>query len=164
MSHKIGWVGTGRMGYPMAGRLAKDGQDISVWNRTKSKADPLSEYGAKVVTNMDELHDVDVLFTMVSTGKDLKQVYFGDEGVLSKGTKKNQIFVDCSSISSEDSNEIRDRLKELGIAYMSCPVSGNGKAVKAGVLSIVASGPEDIFNQIKPYLETISPRGVAYFG
>ena len=164
MSHKIGWVGTGRMGYPMAGRLAKDGKDISVWNRTKSKADPLSEYGATVVTNMDELHDVDVLFTMVSTGKDLKQVYFGDEGVLSKGTKKNQIFVDCSSISSEDSNEIRDRLKELGIAYMSCPVSGNGKAVKAGVLSIVASGPEDIFNQIKPYLETIAPRGVAYVG
>ena len=49
MSHKIGWVGTGRMGYPMAGRLAKDGQNISVWNRTKAKADPLSEYGATVV-------------------------------------------------------------------------------------------------------------------
>ena len=109
MSHKIGWVGTGRMGYPMAGRLAKDGQNISVWNRTKAKADPLSEYGATVVENMDELHDVEVLFTMVSTGKDLKEVYFGDNGVLSKGTGGSQIFVDCSSISSEDSDEIRDR-------------------------------------------------------
>tara|TARA_B100000575_G_scaffold291585_1_gene297884 strand:- start:867 stop:1817 length:951 start_codon:yes stop_codon:yes gene_type:complete len=164
MSHKIGWVGTGRMGYPMAGRLAKDGQDISVWNRTKAKADPLSEYGATVVENMDELNDVEVLFTMVSTGKDLKEVYFGDKGVLSKGSTSSQIFVDCSSISSEDSDEIRDRLTEKGIAYISCPVSGNGKAVKAGVLSIVASGPEDVFNTIKPYLETIAPRGVAYVG
>lgn len=164
MSHKIGWVGAGRMGYPMASRLAKDGQDVSVWNRTKSKADPLSEYGANVVSALDELHDVDVLFTMVSTGKDLKQVYFGDDGVLSKGSNKSQIFVDCSSISTEDSNEIRERLNEKGISYISCPVSGNGKAVKAGVLSIVASGPEDIFNTVKPYLETIAPRGVAYVG
>tara|TARA_B100001142_G_scaffold54815_1_gene53228 strand:- start:250 stop:1200 length:951 start_codon:yes stop_codon:yes gene_type:complete len=164
MSHKIGWVGAGRMGYPMASRLAKDGQDISIWNRTKSKADPLSEYGANVVSALDELHDVDVLFTMVSTGKDLKQVYFGDDGVLSKGSNKSQIFVDCSSISSEDSNEIRERLNEKGVSYISCPVSGNGKAVKAGVLSIVASGPEDIFNTVKPYLETIAPRGVAYVG
>lgn len=164
MSHKIGWVGAGRMGYPMASRLAKDGQDVSVWNRTKSKADPLSEYGANVVSALDELHDVDVLFTMVSTGKDLKQVYFGDDGVLSKGSNKSQIFVDCSSISTEDSNEIRERLNEKGVSYISCPVSGNGKAVKAGVLSIVASGPEDIFNTVKPYLETIAPRGVAYVG
>ena len=164
MSHKIGWVGTGRMGYPMAGRLAKDGQNISVWNRTKAKADPLSEYGATVVENMDELNDVEVLFTMVSTGKDLKEVYFGEKGVLSKGSVGSQIFVDCSSISSEDSDEIRDRLTEKGIAYISCPVSGNGKAVKSGVLSIVASGPEDVFNTIKPYLETIAPRGVAYVG
>ena len=164
MSHKIGWVGAGRMGYPMASRLAKDGQDVSVWNRTKSKADPLSEYGANVVSALDELHDVDVLFTMVSTGKDLKQVYFGDDGVLSKGSNKSQIFVDCSSISSVDSNEIRERLNEKGVSYISCPVSGNGKAVKAGVLSIVASGPEDIFNTVKPYLETIAPRGVAYVG
>ena len=164
MSHKIGWVGAGRMGYPMASRLAKDGQDVSVWNRTKSKADPLSEYGANVVSALDELHDVDVSFTMVSTGKDLKQVYFGDDGVLSKGSNKSQIFVDCSSISSEDSNEIRERLNEKGVSYISCPVSGNGKAVKAGVLSIVASGPEDIFNTVKPYLETIAPRGVAYVG
>ena len=135
-----------------------------MWNRTKAKADPLSEYGATVVENMDELNDVEVLFTMVSTGKDLKEVYFGEKGVLSKGSVGSQIFVDCSSISSEDSDEIRDRLTEKGVAYISCPVSGNGKAVKSGVLSIVASGPEDVFNTIKPYLETIAPRGVAYVG
>ena len=57
---------------------------------------------------------------------------------------------------------IRD--SEKGVSYISCPVSGNGKAVKAGVLSIVASGPEDIFNTVKPYLETIAPRGVSYVG
>ena len=151
-------------GIPDGRTSCKGWTNISVWNRTKAKADPLSEYGATVVENMDELHDVEVLFTMVSTGKDLKEVYFGDNGVLSKGSVGSQIFVDCSSISSEDSDEIRDRLTEKGIAYISCPVSGNGKAVKAGVLSIVASGPEDVFNTIKPYLETIAPRGVAYVG
>lgn len=164
MSHKIGWVGTGRMGYPMASRLAKAGYDVNVWNRTKAKADPLSEYGATVVTNLDELYDVDVLFTMVSTGKDLNDVYFGSKGVLSNSAKKPKILIDCSSVGSDESEAIRSKLSDMGIEYLACPVSGNGKAVKAGVLSIVASGPKGTFDTVKPYLEIIAPKGVSYVG
>ncbi|HVJ23785.1 MAG TPA: NAD(P)-binding domain-containing protein, partial [Burkholderiales bacterium] len=71
---KLGWIGTGRMGYAMAERLAKGGCDIAVWNRTKAKADPLSKYGAKVVNQLEELSTKDILFVMVSTYDDVKEV------------------------------------------------------------------------------------------
>src|SRR6201993_23006 len=78
---KIGWIGVGRMGYPMAGRLLKAGYDVSIWTRTRSKAEPLTKIGGKVVDNLLELKDVDVLFSIVSTGKDLEAVYFGKNSV-----------------------------------------------------------------------------------
>ena len=96
--HKIGWIGIGRMGYAMAERLAKAGSDISVWNRTRSKAEPLAGAGAKVVDNLTDLADCDIVFTMVSMGKDVKEVLFGDKGVLSQG-KAPKIVVDSTSIS-----------------------------------------------------------------
>ena len=67
---RIGWIGMGRMGYPMAERLLKAGYDVSIWNRTRSKAEPLAKIGGKVVDNLFDLKDVDVLFSIVSTGKD----------------------------------------------------------------------------------------------
>ena len=70
---KLGWIGTGRMGYAMAERLAKGGCDIAVWNRTKAKADPLSKYGARVVNQLEELSTKDILFVMVSTYDDVKE-------------------------------------------------------------------------------------------
>src|SRR4029450_12171220 len=76
---KIGWIGVGRMGLPMAERLLKAGYDLSIWNRTRSKVEPLAKLGGKVVDNLVELKDVDVLFSIVSTGKDLEQVYFGKD-------------------------------------------------------------------------------------
>src|SRR3546814_6753357 len=81
-SQKLGWIGLGRMGYPMAERLAKAGHDISVWNRTRDKAEPLAQKGARIVDAPVDLADVDILFTMVSTGGDLEQVYFGDDGII----------------------------------------------------------------------------------
>ena len=99
---KIGWIGMGRMGYPMAERLLKAGYDLSVWNRTRSKAEPLAKLGAKVADNLLELKDVDVLFSIVSTGKDLDQVYFGRNSVTGHGGKLPKIFVDCSTISVEE--------------------------------------------------------------
>ena len=81
--HRLGWIGIGRMGYAMAERLAKAGCDISVWNRTRSKAEPLSQHGAKVVDGLADLAGCDVVFTMVSTGKDVKEVLFGANGVAS---------------------------------------------------------------------------------
>ncbi|MGD9769278.1 MAG: NAD(P)-binding domain-containing protein, partial [Pseudolabrys sp.] len=84
---KVGWIGMGRMGYPMAERLIKAGYDVSVWNRTRAKAEPLAAKGATVVDNLMELKDVDVLFSIVATGKDVDQVYFGKNSVTGHGGK-----------------------------------------------------------------------------
>ncbi|MDP2619107.1 MAG: NAD(P)-binding domain-containing protein [Hyphomicrobiales bacterium] len=76
----IGWVGIGRMGFPMAERLVKAGYDVRAWNRTRAKAEPLAKIGAALADNLSDLAEVDVLFSMVSTGKDLNDIYFGDGG------------------------------------------------------------------------------------
>jgi 3-hydroxyisobutyrate dehydrogenase len=163
--HKIGWIGMGRMGYPMAERLVKGGHDVHVWNRTREKAEPLAKKGATIVDKPSDLAGVDILFTMVSTGKDLEQVYFGADGVLNgAGSPVPKIFVDCSSIAVEQSVEMRRRLGERGAAFMASPVSGNGKCVKAGKLSSVISGPADVYEVVKPYIETIAGNGVSYVG
>ena len=138
----IGWIGVGRMGYQMVERLIKDGQDVSIWNRTKSKAEPLAKLGGKVVDKLSDLAGVDMLFAIVSEGKDLEEVYFGPNGVVTKANGKlPKVFVDCSSISVEDSERIRARLKEKGVEFVCAPVSGNGLVIKAGKLSSVVSGP-----------------------
>src|ERR1700736_3316737 len=94
---KIGWIGMGRMGFPMAERLLKAGYDLSIWNRTRSKAEPLAAQGGKVVDRLSDLAGVDVLFSIVSTGKDLEEIYFGKDGVASgPGHKVPKILVDCS--------------------------------------------------------------------
>src|ERR1700752_5124340 len=163
-TQKIGWIGMGRMGYPMAERLIKAGYDVSVWNRTRSKAEPLAAKGAKIVDNLMELKDVDVLFSIVATGKDVDQVYFGKNSVTGHGGKVPKIFVDCSTIAVEDSAAIRDRLKQLGADFVAAPVSGNAKVIKAGKLSAVISGSEAAAKTVTPMLEVIAPQGVSYVG
>ena len=160
---RIGWIGMGRMGYPMAERLLKAGYDVSIWNRTRSKAEPLAKIGGKVVDNLFDLKDVDVLFSIVSTGKDLDQVYFGKNSVTGHGGKVPKIFVDCSTISVEESAAIRDRLSQLGSEFVAAPVSGNAKVVTAGKLTIVASGPRAAFDVAKPYLDALGV-GTTYVG
>ncbi|MGH8617960.1 MAG: NAD(P)-dependent oxidoreductase [Burkholderiales bacterium] len=160
--HKLGWIGIGRMGYAMAERLAKAGCDIAVWNRTKAKAEPLAKVGAKVVDKLTDLAGCDIVFTMVSTGKDVKEVLYGPNGVTSGG-KAPKIIVDSTSISLEESAEIRAKLATLGVKMLAAPVSGNAKVIKAGKLTVVASGPKDAFDAVSPYLEAIG-RGVSYVG
>ena len=159
----VGWIGMGRMGYPMAERLVKAGYDVRVWNRTKAKAEPLAAKGATLVDSPRDLAGVDILFTMVSTGKDLEQVYFGPDGVLS-GDATPGIFVDCSSIAVDQSAALRARLAARGAAFVASPVSGNGKCVKAGKLSSVASGPKAAFDTVAPMIEAIAGAGVSYVG
>jgi 3-hydroxyisobutyrate dehydrogenase len=161
-AHRLGWIGIGRMGYAMAERLAKAGCDLSVWNRTRSKAEPLAKSGAKVVNALTDLAACHVVFTMVSTGKDVKEVLFGPNGVTSKG-KAPKIVVDSTSISLEESAEIRKMLAKQGVKLLAAPVSGNAKVINAGKLTVVASGPRDAFDAVAPYLQAIG-QGVSYVG
>jgi len=143
-SVRLGWIGLGRMGSPMAARLLKAGREVSVWNRTRSKAEPLAGYGGRIADGISELAGCDVVFTMVSTGQDLKSVCFGPDGLLSQGDNpRPSVVVDCSSISVGDSAEVRERLRAHGIAFVCAPVSGNGKCAKAGMLSAVMSDPSE---------------------
>jgi 3-hydroxyisobutyrate dehydrogenase len=161
----IGWIGVGRMGFPMADRLLAAGNDFRIWNRTKSKAQPLADRGAKVVQEMGELADVDVLFTMVSTGDDLKEVCFGPNGLFSKAQgNRPGILVDCSSIGVDESKAIRAELARRGTQYIVASVSGNGACVRAGKLSSVASGPKAAYDKVKDLIRAFAPRGVFYVG
>ena len=128
---------------------------MDVWNRTRSKADPLAEYGATVVNTKLDLAACETVFTMVSTTDDLKEVLFAEGGLVT-GAKKPKLVVDSSSISQEGSSEVRQRLEALGVQYLCAPVSGNGKVAKAGKLLIVASGPKDLYNLAEPYLRAMS--------
>ena len=150
----IGWIGTGRMGYEMAARLAKGGADVLVWNRTRTKAEPLAAYGAKVAASLAELASRDVVFCMVSTWHDVKQVM---NGLLHNVAKIPRLVIECSSISLEGSAELRRMLEAEGIAYLAAPVSGNAKVIKAGRLSFVCSGPKRSFEEALPYLKMIGP-------
>jgi 3-hydroxyisobutyrate dehydrogenase len=162
-AQKIGWIGAGRMGYPMAERLLKAGHDVSVWNRTRAKAEPLTKSGAKVVDKLSDLADCDVVFSIVSTGKDLDQVLFGKDGVTAGG-KTPKVVVDCSTISVEDSAHVRAKLKEAGGEYVAAPVSGNAKVIKAGRLSAVLSGEEAACKAAMPLVQVFAPQGVSYVG
>ena len=163
--HKIGWIGMGRMGYPMAERLLKAGYDVSVWNRTRAKAEPLTKVGGKVVDNLSDLKDVDVLFSIVSTGKDLEQVYFGKNSVTGHGGKVPKIFVDCSTIAVEEFRlDPRPPASSSAAEFVAAPVTGNAKVIKAGKLSAVLSGSEAAAKTVTPMMEVIAPQGVSYVG
>ena len=146
------------MGYAMAERLAKAGCDIAVWNRTKAKAEPLAKHGAKVVTRLDELAGKDILFCMVSTYDDVREVI---GKVLAKG--KPGMIVECSSISLEGSAELRALLNEHQVQYLAAPVSGNAKVIRAGKLTFVVSGPQAAYEEARPYLDLMG-RGSSYVG
>ena len=156
---KLGWIGTGRMGYEMAARLAKGGCDIALWNRTRAKAEPLAKYGAKVVDTLPELAARDIVFCMVSTWEDVKEVM---QKLLS-GPKKPKMVIECSSISLEGSAELRKMLQEKGVQYLAAPVSGNAKVIKAGKLTFVVSGPQPAYEAARPYLDMMGV-GSSYVG
>jgi 3-hydroxyisobutyrate dehydrogenase len=159
----IGWIGMGRMGYPMAERVVKAGYEVRIWNRTRAKAEPLEAKGATLVDAPRDLAGVDILITMVSTGKDVETVLFGPDGVLT-GEGVPGVFVDSSSISSEQSAAIRDKLAARGATLIAAPVSGNGKCVKAGKLSSVCSGPRAVFDRVEPVIAAYAAAGVSYVG
>jgi len=160
---KLGWIGTGRMGYAMVARLLKHGCDVAVYNRTRSKAEPLTALGATVVNSPADLANRDIVFTMVSGPDDLIEVVSGASGVLSHKNHAPKLLVDCSSVSTEASAAVRKQAATRGMAMLAAPVSGNAKVVKAGQLSVVASGPEEQYRIAEPLLALLG-RGVSYVG
>ncbi len=160
--HKIGWIGTGRMGFAMAQRLLKNGADVAVWNRTKSKAEPLTDDGATVVESPADLADRDIVFTMVGGPADFVQVTLEDGGVLSQN-KKPKMLIDSTSVDEAASSTVRAAAEDMGVPMLAAPVSGNAKVVKAGKLTFAVSGPEDAYNEARPYLDAIG-RGSSYVG
>jgi 3-hydroxyisobutyrate dehydrogenase-like beta-hydroxyacid dehydrogenase len=155
-SAAVGWIGIGRMGYAMAERLAKAGADLTVWNRTRAKAEPLTAHGAKVATKLTDLAACDIVFCMVSTWDDVREVIAGPAGLLA-GSGAPKLLIECSSISLEGSAELRALLAKRGVELLAAPVSGNAKVIKAGKLSFVCSGPRAAFDRALPYLGMIAP-------
>jgi 3-hydroxyisobutyrate dehydrogenase-like beta-hydroxyacid dehydrogenase len=152
---RLGWLGTGRMGAAMAGRLIDAGERVSVWNRTASKTAPLVARGARAVERITDLGGCDIVFIMVSTPGDLQEVVCGEDGLLS-GDRRPGTIVDCSTVSAAASAGVRAAANAAGAAFLAAPVSGNPHVVAEGGACIVASGPAEVFQQAKPFLEEIA--------
>ncbi|MEV6654174.1 NAD(P)-dependent oxidoreductase [Streptomyces sp. NPDC051219] len=151
----LGWLGTGRMGTAMAGRLVDAGESVTAWNRTKAKTAPLVARGATAVDHITDLGACDIVFVMVSTPKDLEEVVAGPKGLLS-AERRPGIIVDCSTVSAATSAAVRTAATEAGVGFLAAPISGNPHVVAEGGACIVASGPLASFQRARPYLEQIA--------
>jgi 3-hydroxyisobutyrate dehydrogenase len=158
----IGWIGVGRMGYQLATRLLKAGYDVAVYNRTKAKADPLTELGANIVDSPVELANRDLVFSMVSANKDLEHVMVGEGGLLT-GENAPKYIADSSTVSVEASEKIRAAATAKGSEFLATPVSGNPAVIAAGKLTVAVSGPKAAYDAIAPVLAHFG-RGVTYVG
>ncbi|MDX6430942.1 MAG: hypothetical protein QOE54_3308 [Streptosporangiaceae bacterium] len=158
----VGWIGVGRMGSALVRRLLDAGYDVAVYNRTRSKAEPLAEYGAKVVDRPVDLADRDVVFIMVSASADLEAVTIGDGGLLT-ASDTPRIIIDSSTVSTEMSERIRAETSGRGSAFLAAPVSGNPSVVAAGKLTLAVSGPREAFDESEPLLNLLG-KGVTYVG
>ena len=160
---KLGWVGAGRMGSSLASRLLNAGCDVAVYNRTRAKTAPLADLGATVVGSPRDLADREIVFTMVSGPGDFKEVVCGEHGLLADEDHAPRVIVDSTTVSSAASAEVRLETDRRGTQLVAAPVSGNPKVVDVGKLTIVASGPEDAFDLVRPLLELLGA-GVTYVG
>jgi 3-hydroxyisobutyrate dehydrogenase len=156
----VGWIGAGRMGAAMAIRLERAGAAPAVWNRTRSKAEAT---GCAVADEIADLRDRDVVFTMVSTPKDLEQVLLGEGGLLADSARVPGIVVDCSTVSLESSAHIRAECAARGVEFLAAPVSGNGKVVRSGGLTLCVSGPEHTFRKVEHLLNHLG-KSATYVG
>jgi 3-hydroxyisobutyrate dehydrogenase len=159
----LGWIGAGRMGVVLAGRLLRAGCDVAVYNRTSSKTEPLAALGAKVVSTPADLADRDIVVTMVSSSEDLLEVVDGAQGLLSRPPSHPGLLVDCTTVSVEGAAEVREHAQRAGMQMLAAPVSGNPKVARAGRLSLVASGPREGFDAAEPYLRLLGT-SVTYVG
>ena len=162
-AHRIGWLGTGRMGVEMGRRLLSAGCDLAVFNRSMGKAEPLIRLGAKPAGTAAELATRDIVFITVGSSDDLIAAVLGPDGLMSGPGTVPAVLVDCSTVSADASARVRAEIADCGTALLAAPVMGNPKVVRAGKMTAAVSGPRGAFVLAEPYLNMLG-RGVTYVG
>jgi 3-hydroxyisobutyrate dehydrogenase-like beta-hydroxyacid dehydrogenase len=151
------------MGAALAGRLVEAGHDVTVYNRTRSKAEAVAGGKASVVDRPVDLADRDIVFSMVSASADLEQVVLGPDGLLTGEGATPRVLVDSSTVSTQSSLTVRTAAAERGTTLLAAPVSGNPSVVAAGKLSLAVSGPREAYDEVLPLLQLLG-QGVTYVG
>ena len=153
---RIGFIGLGIMGKPMAKNLVKAGYDVVVADKFAPKnVEEVVAVGAKsAATNMEVGGQVDVLITMVPNSPNVKEALFGEDGA-AKTLKKGAVVLDCSSINPIASREIAAELNKMGIEMLDCPVSGGEPKAIDGTLAFMVGGKKELFDEYKPILDVM---------
>ena len=153
--YKIGWIGLGNMGNPMCKNLIKAGHDVTVWNRTKSKASDALDMGAKWADTPQAVAEAsDYIFTMVSNGRILKDIIFREHGII-EGMKSGKVMTDMSTVSPDESIEVSSAVEAAGGKFLCCPVTGSVIPAAKGTLGLLVSGDKALFEEVKPMLESL---------
>src|SRR6266568_1827911 len=160
--HRLGWLGTGRMGISLIHRLLGAGCDVTVYNRTRAKAEPLAAAGAKVTGSAAGLASADIVFVTVGTSQDLIDALTGPAG-LTSGGQAPSVVVDCSTVSAGASEQVRAALAADGCRLLAAPVMGNPKVAAVGRLTFAVSGSRAAFGEVHPYLDLLGA-GATYVG
>ena len=159
---QVGWLGTGRMGSMLVRRLLAAGLDVSVYNRTKAKAEPLAADGAKVVDHAADLAHARVVFVMVGTSQNLIDALLGPAGLLAS-ERAPAVVIDLSTVSVEASAQVRAGLAARGTQFLAAPVMGNPRVAAAGRLTFAVSGEPDAAAEARPFLDILGA-GASYVG
>ncbi|WP_371817748.1 2-hydroxy-3-oxopropionate reductase [Polynucleobacter sp. AP-Titi-500A-B4] len=149
---KLGFVGLGIMGAPMAGHLVNAGHQVFITTRSKVPADLANSKATQCKSPREVAENADIIFTMVPDTPDVEKVLFGDNGIAS-GLSKGKVVVDMSSISPIATKEFAKKINDLGCDYLDAPVSGGEVGAKNATLSIMVGGDESVFNKVKPVFE-----------
>ncbi|GLQ36935.1 dehydrogenase [Rhizobium albus] len=153
-SRQIAFLGTGLMGAPMAKNLLKAGHRLTVWNRSREKAEPLGKIGAEIAASAaDAVREADMVITIVSNGEAVADLLFA-QGVAA-AMKSGAIFIDMSSITPAEARDHAARLQAMGLRHLDAPVSGGTKGAEAATLAIMAGGEEATFNEAAPVLKAL---------
>ena len=150
---KVAFIGLGNMGFPMAGHLAAGGHDVTVYNRTRSKAEAwvARHQGAAAATPGEAAAGAGIVFTCVGADNDLREVVLGDGGALA-AIEAGAILVDHTTASAEVAREVAARADEQGVAFLDAPVSGGQNGAENGVLTVMAGGGEAAFERALPVI------------
>jgi 3-hydroxyisobutyrate dehydrogenase-like beta-hydroxyacid dehydrogenase len=161
--HTVGWIGAGRMGSALAARMLQAGIPLQVYNRTRSKAEPLAVLGATLVDSPADLADRDIVFSIVSGPEAFLEVTTGPSGLLSRDGVAPRLLVDFTTLSTQASATVRAASMDKGTALLDAPVSGSAAVVNAGKLAVVVSGERSAYDLALPYLHVLAG-GVTYVG